>query len=43
MGTGRYNKYFGGFEPDEPKMKTVETLANKKRGEKADEQDYAET
>lgn len=24
MGTGKYNKRFGGFEPDEPKMKTVE-------------------
>ena len=24
MGTGRYNKRFGGFDPDEPKMKTVE-------------------
>ena len=24
MGTGRYNKYFGGFDPNEPKMKTVE-------------------
>ena len=24
MGTGRYNKRFGGFDPDDPKMKTVE-------------------
>ena len=24
MGTGKYNKRFGGFEPDDPKMKTVE-------------------
>ena len=24
MGAGKYNKRFGGFEPDEPKMKTVE-------------------
>ena len=24
MGTGKYNKQFGGFEPDDPKMKTVE-------------------
>ena len=24
MGTGKYNKRFGAFEPDEPKMKTVE-------------------
>ena len=24
MGTGKYNKRFGGFDPDEPKMKTVE-------------------
>lgn len=24
MGTGRYNKHFGGFDQDEPKMKTVE-------------------
>lgn len=24
MGTGKYNARFGGFEPDEPKMKTVE-------------------
>ena len=24
MGTGKYNKRFGGFEPDEPNMKTVE-------------------
>ena len=23
MGTGKYNARFGGFEPDEPKMKTV--------------------
>ena len=23
MGTGRYNKNFGGFEPDDTKMKTV--------------------
>ena len=24
MGTGKYNKCFGGFDPDEPNMKTVE-------------------
>ena len=24
MGTGIYNKQFGGFDPDEPKTKTVE-------------------
>ena len=24
MGTGKYNTRFGGFEPDEPKTKTVE-------------------
>ena len=24
MGTGKYNARFGGFEPDEPKTKTVE-------------------
>ena len=24
MGAGKYNKRFGGFDPDEPKMKTVE-------------------
>ena len=24
MGTGKYNKRFGCFDPDEPKMKTVE-------------------